>query len=330
MVGSRPDGEGNLNFSEGNRMQLKNGNPYRISPPAILNFSGGRSSAYMLIAMIAAYGGQLPQDIQVCFSNTGKERQQTLDFVLECSNYLGVPIRWLERDGSQPPRHRFREVDYETAARCGEPFEEIINEKQYLPNPVTRFCSVELKIRVMRDFAFSLGWTEWNNVIGLRADEAHRFDRAFRSSGDGEGKQISLLNPRIPMELKPRKSRPHDAWNHLAAPMIEAGVTRQTVLDFWAEQPFDLQLRPDESNCDLCFLKGAGKISDIIREHPGMADWWIKMETVGLSKVTGKGGTFRKDRPDYAHMAEAVRLQRPIDFGAFDDMMTCGTNACTE
>src|SRR5690606_41875185 len=46
-------------------------------------------------------------------------------------------------------------------------------------NPVTRFCTTELKIRVMRDFARSLGWESWTNVVGLRADEPGRVGRAL-------------------------------------------------------------------------------------------------------------------------------------------------------
>jgi hypothetical protein len=281
----------------------------------------------MLISIIAAHGGKLPEGVHVCFANTGKEREETLRFVQEVSNFYGVPIHWLERDGSKPPHERFREVDFESAARHGEPFEEVIREKQYLPNPVTRFCTVELKIRTMRDFAFAQGWTEWTNVIGFRADEKHRLAKAMRTSGDGEGKQMSLLSPKTPKRLRPSVATPHEAWNHLATPMIDAGVTRQTIADFWAQIPFDLRLRPHESNCDLCFLKGAGKVSAIIREHPSFAGWWVRMETMPLANKP-EDQRFRHDRPDFAAIAEGVRLQAPLSFGEFDDLESCAENYC--
>ncbi len=303
-------------------------NHYALKAPAIINFSGGRSSAYMLISILAAHNGGLPEGVHVCFSNTGKEREETLAFVQEVSNYYDVPIHWLERDGTQPPHQRFREVDFESAARDGEPFEEVIRDKQYLPNPVTRFCTVELKIRTMRDFAFSLGWTEWSNVIGFRADEQHRLHKAMRTSGDGDGKQLSLLAPKTPRRLKEAVSKPHEAWNHLITPMIDAGVTRQTVKDFWASAPFDLRLRSDESNCDLCFLKGAGKISRTIRQHPELASWWVRMESMPLANVKPEDQRFRFDRPDYAAVVEGVRLQAPLDFGEFDDLESCADNFC--
>lgn len=304
--------------------------PYPLSPPAIINFSGGRSSAYMLYHILDAYGGQLPPDTFVVFTNTGKEREETLLFVQAVSDRWGVPVTWLERDGTKPSHERYRQVDLESASRNGEPFEELITEKQYLPNPVTRFCTVELKIRTMRDWAWGLGWKEWTNVIGFRADEAHRFDRAMRTSGFAEGKQMSLLAPRVPKHLREYTKKPHDAWNHPTAPMIRANVARQDVMDFWAAQPFDLQLKPHEGNCDLCFLKGAGVSSAIIRERPQLAKWWIAQEERILSRVSGHGGQFRYDRPVYRRLLEGVENQAPLDFGPFDDMMSCGLNGCTD
>ncbi len=61
-----------------------NGNPYLITGPALISFSGGRTSAYMLWQILAAHGGQLPDDVHICFANTGKEREETLRFVHEC------------------------------------------------------------------------------------------------------------------------------------------------------------------------------------------------------------------------------------------------------
>lgn len=53
-------------------------NPYLIEGPALISFSGGRTSAYMLHQIIQAHGGTLPDDVVVAFANTGKEREVTL------------------------------------------------------------------------------------------------------------------------------------------------------------------------------------------------------------------------------------------------------------
>ena len=54
---------------------------YRVEGPALISFSGGRTSGFMLWHILDAYDGKLPDDVHVCFANTGKEREETLRFV---------------------------------------------------------------------------------------------------------------------------------------------------------------------------------------------------------------------------------------------------------
>ena len=51
--------------------------------------------------------------------------------------------------------------------------------------------------------------------------------------------------------------------------------SERDVLAWWQRQPFDLALRSYEGNCDLCYLKGRGKITAILRDQPDLAGWWI-------------------------------------------------------
>lgn len=55
--------------------------PFRITGPAIISVSGGRTSAYMLWRILQAHGGTLPSDVHAAFANTGREMPATLDFV---------------------------------------------------------------------------------------------------------------------------------------------------------------------------------------------------------------------------------------------------------
>ena len=117
--------------------------PFRIDGPTCISFSGGRTSAYMLWRVIQSNGG-LPTEAVVCFANTGKEDEATLEFVRECGRHWGVNINWVEfRDDADG----FAVVDFDSASRDGEPFEAIIRKRNYLPNPVARFCTVERRVR---------------------------------------------------------------------------------------------------------------------------------------------------------------------------------------
>lgn len=264
-------------------------NPYHMGEETIVSFSGGRTSGYMLRQILDAHGGSLPEHVKVCFANTGKEREETLDFVQACSSHWQVPIVWLEYDPTE--ENKLRVCGHNSASRKGEPFEALIAAKSFLPNPVSRFCTTEMKIRTIKRYAMQhLGWEYWQNAVGLRADEPHRVAR-----------------------IRNQKER----WETIA-PLYHAGVTKRDVADFWRAQPFDLKLSningsTPAGNCDLCFLKKMPTIMGLIRENPSCADWWIEQE----AKLVGKtksfdAARFRYKRQSYEEMKRAVLSQHEL------------------
>ena len=236
--------------------------PFLIQGPALISFSGGRTSAYMLWRILQAHDGRLPDDVVVAFANTGKEREETLRFVHECGSRWGVEIVWLEflaRSG--PVEDRFERVGFNSASRNGEPFARLIASKKFTPNSAMRFCTEELKVNTIANFARAgLGWARWSNVVGLRFDEGARVLKAEARNAEGK----------VP-------------WRTLT-PLADARVVRSEVARFWAQQSFDLGLRSYEGNCDLCFLKGREALKTIMREQPGCSRWWIDHEAVGRGR----------------------------------------------
>ncbi len=73
------------------------------------------------------------------------------------------------------------------------------------------------------------------------------------------------------------------------APLVDNDITKDDVLAFWHNQPFNLEL-PDSgifSNCVYCPLKGEKKLTEVARadglnDHhtmtPASIDWWIHIE----------------------------------------------------
>ena len=270
--------------------------PFKITEPTCISFSGGRTSAYMLWRVLQSGGGQLPCQAIVCFANTGKEDEATLRFVKDCAVNWNVPITWLEfRDTDE----LFEIVDFDSASRKGEPFEALIRKRNYLPNPVTRFCTSELKIRPIGRYLLSLGMadtkTEAENMsmIGMRADEQRRAAK---------------------IEDKSR------------IPLVTAGITKEDVGAFWRKQLFDLGLPNNNGvtmhgNCDLCFLKGGAQVLSLITEKPERAIWWAKMEALALASKPS-GAVFRSDRPSYASMLQFSKDQTDF-FNPNDESIAC-------
>ena len=274
-------------------------NPYFIHGPAVISFSGGRTSGYMLRHILDAHGGTLPSDVIVLFANTGKEREETLVFVHECGQRWNVPIVWLERARNTPedkPNHRV--VTVATAARNGEPFESLILERGFLPGPNLRFCTQELKQRVIKSYCVSLGWCSWTNVVGLRADEPQRVSRATAPN--------------------------HERWDVLC-PLSSAQVAEKDVLEFWSKQPFDLGLQSYEGNCDVCFLKSMSKRVRLAREQPELFNWWIEREQ--WAKAQGaKSARFLPNEPNYEKIRQFAERQGSLPIFE-DDSLPCG---CTD
>jgi 3'-phosphoadenosine 5'-phosphosulfate sulfotransferase (PAPS reductase)/FAD synthetase len=241
----------------------------------------------MLWRVLQAHGGKLPEEAQALFCNTGKEEEATLRFVRDCCVNWRVPIVWVEY---LPDGNGWRQVTFETASRNGEPFEALIAKRNYLPNPVARFCTVELKILRIADYMRSLGHQEFEVLIGLRADEPKRIAK-LRADPSGGTRGIERR-----------------------APLADMGISRWEVGSYWKTAPFDLAL-PNmggvtmEGNCDLCFLKHSAIVMSLIAKTPAKAVWWAKQEHSITNPKIQNGGTFRSDRPSYAQMLAFTQAQ---------------------
>ena len=250
--------------------------------PIIISFSGGLTSAYMahLILNNLKY---LDYEKILVYANTGKENEQTLQFIKQCSDNWKVPINWVEAVVSPVSGEgiRFKMVDFETASRQGEPFNAII-EKYGLPNKEAPHCSKYLKERPIKRFIKSLGIDTYKMAIGLRIDERRRLNRKREDEGY--------------------------FW-----PLIDDFPTTKKMVDeFWNRQPFTLDLKPYEGNCDFCWKKSLAKRIRIIQEKPQTADWWEYQEK--------KDGEYIFDRdghsiPDIRRMAAEKNKQIELDFG---------------
>jgi 3'-phosphoadenosine 5'-phosphosulfate sulfotransferase (PAPS reductase)/FAD synthetase len=257
----------------------------------------------MLYKVLQAHQMSLPSEAKVIFANTGKEEEATLKFVNDCSQKWNVPITWLEYvevDGE----HSFKVVDYQTASRNGEPFEQIIKHfNNALPNGRARYCSSNLKTRTFYRYLKSIGWEEWESFLGIRADEPKRVVK-FRANPNPEGKHETV---------------------HL--PLAQDGISSKDVSNFWKQQDFDLGLpningKTMHGNCDLCMLKPKAQILSLIQEKPERALWWIKQEEEASKRCAGDGKFFAIDRPTYAQMYKYAAEQTDM-FDKDEEAISC-------
>ena len=289
--------------------------PFLIEGPALISFSGGRTSAYMLWRILQAHGGTLPADVVVAFANTGKEREETLRFVHECESRWGVKVHWLEwRDKAREYARKecaveetFEVVGYNSASRNGEPFDALIDKKQRLPNGQERWCTEYLKVRPIHDFMAAIGLGRpggYTEAIGLRNDEGHRILTGLaRAEKDGR---------------------------RVVYPLAKAKLAKPDVRAFWWGSPdarfetrgrpqgFDLDLPDLWGNCNLCFAMGAAVRRERVRQDPTVAPWWDAAEV-------RQGGTFSK-RESVADLVRDAQLHAATNdlFAELEDDASCG------
>jgi len=271
-----------------------------MKDPSVISFSGGRTSGFMLYKVLESHEGKLPDHIKIVFCNTGLEHPKTLDFVQQCSDQWNVEITWLEYIGKKI-EPRYKVTNHKEAARNGEPFGILIDERQYLPNPIARFCTVELKIRLLDRYmkdVYGDAFKKHNQLIGLRYDEPRRVSNI---------KKNTRRNPAL-------------------TPMFDARHTLPDVMSFWNKQPFDLGIPQHQGNCQGCFLKSRYRLDLVAKETPEALDWWIAQELKIIGSAVAKNHTFRKDRPSYENIIKQSKMQLPM-FPDFDDTVSCN---CTD
>lgn len=148
-----------------------------------------------------------------------------------------------------PVGTRHKQVDFESASRNGEPYENAI-KKYGLANMVFTHCTRELKIQAGRSYIKNeLGLTDYEIAIGIRADETHRINREKQAEYKTVYPLVDIIQ-----------------------------VNKKFINNWWAAQDFNLNLALYLGNCDMCFKKSIKHLVSIVREQPERLEWWEEME----------------------------------------------------
>lgn len=248
-----------------------------------VSVSGGETSGYMAKRLHDEYAGAY--DMRFGFANTGLERPETLVFVDRMAREWNLPIVWLEAVVHHDERlgctHRI--VDFATASRQGEPFEEVI-KKYGIPNKAYPHCTRELKLNPIRSYLASIGWQDCLRAVGIRLDEPKR----VRKDAIAE----RIIYPLVTMF-------PSD---------------KPAIRDWWDFQPFQLGLKDYEGNCQACWKKSTTKLVRIGKENPRAFEFPNRMEeTYGLSghNIDGTKRTFFREHRSAKDIVTLAQLLNP-------------------
>lgn len=251
--------------------------------------SGGRTSGYMGIKLYES-----GFDGIYCFQNTGQEAPETIDFLKK----MPFPVTVLQYKDTKP---FFTIETLESLNMSGEPMKQLARKRSYIPNKQKRFCTDELKTLTVRRFMRSQGIMEWENYLGIRADEPERVVKITKNYKRRGGKTV--------------KSSP-------VFPLVEMGIVRKDIQDFWKRHDFDLSLPMTQSgktlcgNCTMCFHKSEAELAISVKSFPKQ---WAEMEALEEEI----GFTFR-DGISMKEFREHVENDYHFDFN-IENKIYCNT-----
>ena len=268
----------------------------------LVSFSGGRSSAMM--AHHIKYSNKYKHWKKLfVFANTGKEREETLEFVNECDKSWSLDLVWVEAvtELKKGVGTMGMTTNFKNASRKGEPFISVMEKYSTynsshpqgytsVPNNKAPYCSRDLKVTPINKIAKEYFKTnKYLTALGMRYEDMP--------------KRVSLAELNLPYHERALK----------VYPLLEDFNTFQTqkdVLDFWSKQDFDLGIDSSIGNCDLCWKKSDRKIIQVLRNEPERAKWWIENEN-------HFGSYFLRGNRSFADLLAHSKLNTTLNI--FDD-----------
>lgn len=246
----------------------------------LISFSGGETSAYMTQWCLNYWKDVY--NMVVVFANTGEENEETLEFIKKCDDILGFNTVWVEavvHECRKGTTHKI--VDFESASRDGEPFEEVIS-KYGIPNQAYPHCTRELKTQPITSYVKNdEKWEDYYTAIGIRVDEVDRVDP--------KRKEKKFLYPL--------------AEHHRC--------TKQHINKYWSEMPFRVELKGYQGNCKACWKKSDRKLFTIAKENPEAFDNMHKWEKMFENYV--KDGRSNDTKPPFRFFRHGRTVKEIID-----------------
>ena len=203
---------------------------------ALVSCSGGKdSTATLLLAL------EKMEHVQAVFADTGNEHSITYEYLNYLESKLGIKIKWVKADFSDRiNRHRkyieevwpTEGVDPEKVKRAseasvvtGNPYLDMVIWKARFPSSGSQFCTEELKIKPLTEYALSLidqGWyvESWQ---GVRAEESAR--RAGYPEREMLAENLEAVRPILKWKVK-QVFDYHDAKGVEPNPLYKMGMGR--------------------------------------------------------------------------------------------------------
>jgi len=234
----------------------------------INSLSGGKTSSYLAVHYPADYNIFAlvrTNDVKCLFPDT-KVRQIVSDRIghdfigtleedtiiytmLDLEQMLGTEIVWLS----------------------DKTFEDVIEKHSYyLPNIMTRYCTVDMKVKPIAQWCYENTDLPVEMRIGFRANEMSRAKTMIERSVNG------IEN----FKFKVGEKNGRNQWKELpyrkaAFPLIENGVFKDKIENFWSDKNVRFAYR---NNCVGCFHRNEIMLKHMSEKAEKQFNWFVEQE----------------------------------------------------
>lgn len=194
---------------------------------------------------------------QIVSDKIGREFIGTLEddkiiyTILDLEQYIGKKINWV----------------------AGKTFENIIDNKQRLPNVIQRFCTTEMKLRPIVEWWF-------NNIneviemrIGFRANEQRRAKTMLAKTNKNGNSEFKTIIGKSKNGKQNRWSVVE--WQKPVFPLIENNIYKDQIEKYWQNKNVRFAYM---NNCIGCFHRSPVLLKHMSEKHPNKFDWFINQE----------------------------------------------------
>ena len=249
------------------------------------SLSGGKTSAYIAANYPADYNvfALVRTDDKKCMFPDAKIRQMV-------SDKLGVEFTGTLEDDviiyTMLDLEQFigQKIDWVT----GKTFDEIIKRKNgttFLPSWMRRFCTTEMKIEPMFYWWLKNFDSPIKMQIGFRANEMSRANSMIKKLNENGLTEFDAIIGKTKTGNKNKHQ--NIEWQKPSFPLIEDGIFKDTVDEFWKDKPVRFAWM---NNCVGCMHKEPILLNKMSRLHPNKLEWFAEQE-----RNSSNGCTWREN-----------------------------------
>jgi hypothetical protein len=170
--------------------------------------------------------------------------------ILDLEQFIGTKIDWV----------------------TGKTFEQIIKDNyNYLPNKMTRYCTVEMKLKPIFNFLRENTELPIEMRIGFRPTEINRANKVLERADENGIEYFETIVGKRKTQNKWGKV----AYRKVTFPLIENNISKDTIYNYWNDKPVRFAYR---NNCVGCVNRQPLMISHMASKDIDKVNWFNKIE----------------------------------------------------